>query len=138
MSDAPMTMPPFGSFVWQELNTPDPERASAFFGALLGWTFTKKDMGEMGTYTLCSHEGRQFGGMLKMEGPMWDGIPPHWMSYINVADVEASAAKVTELGGQICVPPFDIPDVGRMTVIKDPTGAAISLIQFAAPAEGCA
>lgn len=133
MSDEAVSTPAFGNFVWQELTTPDPEKAEAFFGALLGWTFHKKDMGEMGVYTVCSHGGRDFGGMMKMEGAMWDGIPPHWMSYVNVADVDDSAGKVTALGGELCVPPFDIPGVGRMTVIKDPTGAVISLIQLAPP-----
>ncbi|MFV3130190.1 VOC family protein [Niveispirillum sp. KHB5.9] len=129
MSGQPV--PPSGSFVWHELNSPDPARAEAFFGALLGWTFTHKDMGELGSYTVCSQGGLEIAGMMKMEGPMWDGIPPHWMNYIAVADIEASVAKVAELGGEVCVPPFDVPDVGRMTVIKDPTGAAISLIQLA-------
>lgn len=133
MSGDTAPVPPIGSFVWHELATSDPGKAEIFFGALLGWTFTHKDMGEAGRYTLCSHNGRDFGGMMRMEGPMWEGIPPHWMNYIAVADVDASAARVTELGGQICTPPFDIPDVGRMTVIKDPTGAVISLIQLAMP-----
>lgn len=129
-----MSIPPSGSFVWHELMSPDPAKAEAFFGALLGWTFTHKDMGEMGSYTLCWQDGREIAGMMKMEGPMWDGIPPHWMNYINVADIDASTAKVTELGGEICVPTFEVPEIGRMAVIKDPTGAAISLIQLAPPA----
>ena len=56
--------------------------------------------------------------------------PPHWMSYVSVSDVDASATKVTELGGTIIVPPTDIPDVGRFSVLTDPTGSAISIITF--------
>lgn len=126
-------LPPMGSFVWQELVTPDPGRASAFFGALLGWTFREVDMGENGMYTIATNEGRDLAGMMKMEGPAWDGIPPHWMAYIVVPDVDASAAKVEELGGKVCVPPFDIPTVGRICVINDPTGATVSLLTFAMP-----
>ncbi len=130
-----MQMPPPGSFVWHELTTPDPEKAKAFFGGLLGWTFRTQDMGEMGMYTICSHGGRDFGGMMKMEGPMWDGIPPHWMNYINVPDIHASARKVEELGGKVCHGPFLATGVGWIAVINDPTGAVISLIQFT-PHEG--
>ena len=52
------------------------------------------------------------------------------MSYITVDDVDALAAKVTELGGQVLFGPQDIPTVGRFVTIQDPTGAAVSLIQF--------
>lgn len=129
MSDT-MTTPAMGTFVWQELMTPDPARAGAFFGALLGWTCREVDMGHMGMYTIASHGGKDLAGMMKMDGPMWDGIPPHWMAYIAVPDVDAAAAKVAELGGKVCVPPFDIAGVGRVAVINDPTGAVVSLITF--------
>jgi predicted enzyme related to lactoylglutathione lyase len=59
--------------------------------------------------------------------------PPHWMSYIAVDDVDTSAAKVWELGGKVCVPPTDIPNVGRFCVVNDPTGATFSLITLKAP-----
>lgn len=126
-------LPPLGSFVWQELMTPSPAKARTFFGDLLGWSFREVDMGEHGLYTIISHGGRDVGGMMKMDGSMWDGIPPHWMAYISVADVDASCAKVADLGGKVCVPPFDVAGVGRIAVINDPTGATISLITFATP-----
>lgn len=129
MSDAGNPMAA-GNFVWMELNTPDPDAAKAFFAGVLGWTYSAKDMGPMGTYTLVHNGDRQIGGMMKMEGPMWDGIPPHWMGYIAVDDVDAAAGKVEALGGKVCVPPSDIPEVGRFCVINDPTGATVSLISF--------
>ncbi|ACJ00973.1 VOC family protein [Rhodospirillum centenum] len=132
-NDSAAAMPPFGSFVWQELMTPNPAKARTFFGDLLGWSFREVDMGEHGLYTIISHGGRDVGGMMKMDGSTWDGIPPHWMTYVNVADVDAACAKVTDLGGKVCVPPFDVTGVGRIAVINDPTGAVISLITFAMP-----
>jgi predicted enzyme related to lactoylglutathione lyase len=65
--------------------------------------------------------------MMQMAAEFGDA-PSHWMSYVAVTDVDATAQRVEELGGKICVPPTDIPKVGRFCVITDPTGATISLI----------
>ncbi len=72
-------------------------------------------------------DGKHVGGIFKM-GTEFGQAPSHWMSYVAVDDVDASAAKVSELGGKVCVPPTDIPNTGRFCVINDPTGATISLI----------
>ena len=71
--------------------------------------------------------GRHVGGIYKM-GPEQGGEPSNWRPYVAVDDVDAKAAQVTELGGKVCVPPMDIPNVGRFSVITDPTGATISLV----------
>jgi len=52
------------------------------------------------------------------------------MGYIAVDDVDALVKKTEELGGKVSVPPMDVPEVGRMAVITDPTGASISLMTF--------
>jgi hypothetical protein len=67
-----------------------------------------------------------------MKGDQWQGVPPHWMIYVTVANCDERAARAGQLGGQICVPPTDIPNVGRFAVIADPQGAAFSLIQMTA------
>ena len=56
-------------------------------------------------------------------------VPPHWMLYIQVENVDASAAKVPPLGGKVILAPFDVMDAGRMSVIQDPTGAYFCLWQ---------
>jgi predicted enzyme related to lactoylglutathione lyase len=61
-------------------------------------------------------------------GPEFGGAPTHWMAYVAVDDVDAAAHRVVELGGSVCVPPTDIPTVGRFCVINDPTGGTLSLI----------
>jgi len=60
-------------------------------------------------------------------------VPPHWMPYFAVADVEAALQKVAALGGKTCVPPFDSP-YGRISVIEDAQGGMASLIGMAKPA----
>jgi len=56
------------------------------------------------------------------------------MPYVAVRDVDAAAARVESLGGKVCVPPTDIPNVGRFCVVNDPTGASISLLTMPSPA----
>lgn len=126
-------MPKHGEFCWNDLATGDLEASKKFYGELFGWRF--KDSGDAGmNYTEISLDSvKQFGGMWDLnqecEGQeAGEKPPPHWMSWIAVDDVDASAAKVWELGGKICVPPTDIPNTGRFCVINDPTGATVSLI----------
>jgi len=71
--------------------------------------------------------GQSVGGLFQM-GPEFGQIPSHWMAYVAVDDVDAKARQVWELGGKVCVPPTDIPKVGRFCVVNDPTGATLALI----------
>ena len=121
-----------GEFGWNELVTPDPDACKAFYGEIVGWTATDVPMpaggGGTGTYTLWVSGDKQVGGMFRMEGPQFEGVPPHWMAYITVDDVDGACAKVGPAGGQILFPPTDIEGVGRFCVIADPTGAVVSLM----------
>ena len=122
-----------GKFGWNELLTTDLEAARAFYGSLLGWNYTEHRMADGGTYVVATMEGQPVGGMFAMTGDGFKGAPPHWMAYVTVADVNGLAAKTTALGGTVLSPPTDIPTVGRFCVIKDPTGAAVALMQWAQP-----
>lgn len=128
-----MAMPKHGTFCWNELASNNLEACKQFYTKLLGWQFKENepmaDCDAAGMiYNEISIDGeKQFGGMYQM-GKEFGETLPHWMSYIAVDDVDASAALVTELGGKVCVPPMDIPNTGRFTVITDPTGATLSLI----------
>lgn len=133
-----MAMPKHGTFCWNELATTNLENCRKFYSELLGWNLKRSEaVGEGMEYVeFGTSENCSLGGMYQMtkeycnaEGEM---MPPHWMSYIAVDDVDASAAKVWELGGKVCVPPTDIPNVGRFSVVNDPTGATFSLITLKA------
>ncbi len=122
--------PSSGSFCWQELATRDVAAAKTFYTALFGWTTTEMPMGDAGTYTIVMNKDEGIGGIYDMSCCEEMGnTPPHWMTYIAVDDVDASAAKAGELGASICVPPTDIPNVGRFSVITDPTGATFALFK---------
>ncbi|MEE8270364.1 MAG: VOC family protein [Alphaproteobacteria bacterium] len=124
-----------GTFMWNELCTTDTDKAKGFFAEVVGWQTREMDMGEAGSYTIFQSDGKDVGGMLKMEGEHWAGIPPHWMAYIHVADVDAAVGTATRLGGAVKMPPRDIPGVGRISWIADPTGAVVALMTPEAKAE---
>ena len=69
----------------------------------------------------------QYASALYQMGDAMKGIPPHWDAYITVDDVDAVTKKAASNGGTIVKEPFDVMDVGRMSVIKDPTGAMFCL-----------
>lgn len=114
-----------GVFVWDELHTSDPAAAKSFYGEVFGWTARDQDMGGF-TYTIFqTPSGTDVGGCMQlMEGMQ---APPHWLVYIGTDDVDASTARAKELGATIHVEPADIPNVGRFSVIQDPTGAVFGL-----------
>ncbi len=114
-----------GHFSWNELLVDDVGAAKDFYGKLFGWEAVPFTGGEM-AYTVLKKNGSEIGGLMKTPMP---GMPPHWLSYIIVESTDASAAKVTELGGKVCAPPFDIPGVGRIAVVQDTQGASFGLFQ---------
>lgn len=123
-------MPVSGDFCWNELATTDAEAAKKFYAALFGWEYKAGDV-EGAPYNEIMANGKPVGGIHQMGAEFGGPMPPHWMPYVSVDDVDAAAARVEGLGGKVCVPPCDIPHVGRFCVINDPAGAAISLITLA-------
>ncbi len=123
-----------GSLCWSELFSTNPTKAGAFYAKTLEWETSSHDMGPMGTYTLFSRAGEgkqgQIGGMMAMP-PHMAGVPSHWLTYFAVADVDASAAQVAELGGKVVMPPQDIPNIGRFAIAQDPGGASFALYKNA-------
>lgn len=114
---------------WTELVTRDPAGAKAFYGGLFGWTW-KASEGTLAGYTEIYRDQQPIGGLLPMEGPEWGDVPPHFMPYFLVADCDAAASRATGLGGSTVVPPTDIPNVGRFALLRDPAGAAFSVISM--------
>jgi uncharacterized protein len=121
-----------GAIAWLELVTPDTAKAERFYTALLGWQARADDSTGM-PYTLFMVGETQVAGMMAMEGDEWAGIPPHWMPYFAVADCAAAADRAEALGGQVRVPPTEIPGVGPFAVIVDPTGGVFSIITLGEP-----
>lgn len=113
-----------------DLATSDLDGAKAFYAALVGWGAQDMPMPDGGTYSMLTRNGKDVAGAYELTGEMSAmGVPPHWVTYITVADVDAAAAAVIGSGGSILQEPFDVMNAGRMTVAQDPTGASFNLWQ---------
>lgn len=120
--------PPIGSVGWFDLTIPDAERVRDFYGAVAGWTHQPVEMGGYSDYTMIAADGKPVGGVCHARGVNKD-LPPQWLIYITVADIEKSVAECTRLGGKSVTPIKDMGSYGRYCVIEDPAGAAVALIQ---------
>jgi len=119
-----------GSFCWAELATSNQPEAKKFYGSLFGWEANDQPMGPGEFYTMFKLQGRDVGAGFTLRPEMVaNKVPPHWGLYVAVESVDASAGRVTGLGGKLVMPPFDVFDAGRMAVVEDTTGAYLSLWQ---------
>lgn len=117
-----------GQVVWHDLLTNRVEDAKRFYRTLLGWEYVVEHAqdfawrpGEAADYPLIFLGGEAHGGFVDPG----DRIDSHWLSWVMVADVDEVTAVAEELGGRIARPPFDVPGVGRGSVVEDPQGALI-------------
>ena len=116
-----------GNFVWYELMTSDVNGAIRFYKDVVGWGTQVFEGGET-PYTLWTVGDSRIGGVLTLPAEVKKaGTPPHWIAYVSADDVDALTKKAESLGARTCVPPQDIPKVGRFSVIADPQGAVIAL-----------
>jgi predicted enzyme related to lactoylglutathione lyase len=130
-SNNPSQKPEFRSnrFFWNELHTSDVDSAKAFYGELAGWTFKGDKNPSGGTYWTAMQGNDRIAGIV---GLMSNESPnPYWLNYVMVNNVDATVNKTEILGGKTVMAPTDIPDVGRIAVLKDPVGATFALIKWA-------
>jgi predicted enzyme related to lactoylglutathione lyase len=119
-----------GVFVWDELGTTDADAAQRFYEEVFGWS--TNDMGpDYGGYRVFNRGETGIAGLMTLPD---DSIPPHWQPYVAVEDPDATAARAAELGGSILAEPMDVPDVGRIAVLRDPQGATFGIIRPEPPA----
>ena len=120
-------------FVHVELNTTDVEKAKKFYGQLFDWKLEDVSMGaggppglqaSKGMYTIIKPGKGTGGGILKQAVP---GAPSSWLAYVHVDDIAASTQKAKSLGAKIMLDVTEVPGAGWMSIITDPTGAALGL-----------
>ncbi len=118
---------PSGRFVWYELVTTDPQAAQSFYTNVVGWSTAPFENAEI-PYTMWMNGEAPVGGVMELPKEARDhDTPPHWIAYVEVDDVDATAKKAGKLGGTIVVQPSDIPNVGRFAILHDPQGATIAI-----------
>ena len=112
-------------FCHVELNTPDPEKAKAFYAKLFHWKL--EEMGDPaapeGSYTFI-RVGEGTGGGIMKQVP---GGPVGWFAYVLVPDVRGSTALANELGGEVMKEVSEVPGMGWFSFIRDPTGGVLGL-----------
>ena len=127
-----------GLFSWNELMTSDAKAAKAFYGDLFGWETEEMDMGEGNIYHMFKLGDTMVGGMMEITPEMASfGVQPHWMSYVNTEDVDASIAKLVELAGKVLAGPMQAGEMGKFAAVMDTNGAAFSFWQSLAGSESC-
>ncbi len=114
-----------GHFYWNELMTNDLEQAKAFYHDVLGWEFEAMPMQPEGTYWLVPGEPNPVCGMYEMTGTDFEGMSDHWLAYITVDDIDARVKLAKEAGATIMQGPFDVPEIGRIAMLREPGGAMI-------------
>lgn len=120
-----------GSFTWNELVTRDFERATAFYRAVFGYTFTDMSGGGM-QYCTIDIDGRPVGGLGSLPAEVPDSVPAHWRVYFAVDDADTTLEHAVKLGGTLLRPAEDMP-YGRWGDAADPQGASFSVIKPAPP-----
>ena len=124
-----------GTFSWNELMTTDIKAAKEFYANVIGWSSQDVQFGNPTvpakegepSYTLWTIGDLQVGGAMKLEGPEMENIPPHWMCYVGVDDVDKVVEKAIAHGGKVVMGPMDVDGIGRFYVISDPQGAVLGL-----------
>jgi predicted enzyme related to lactoylglutathione lyase len=120
--------PKLGTFCWPELATTDAAAAKRFYRDLFDWDHRETSAGPGTTYTIFTLAGRDAAALTPLAGSRGErGAPPRWDSYVAVASADASADRARALGGTLVTEPSDVGTSGRMAVVKDPQGAALSL-----------
>lgn len=116
-----------GTPSWIDLATTDLGAAKAFYTGLFGWEIIDVPSPE-GAYCMFTKEGATVGAAYAMSAEMvTNEIPPHWATYVTVANIEETLAKVEAAGGTVVQPPHDIPGTGRTAAVQDPAAAVFAL-----------
>lgn len=122
-----------GKIWWSELVVPDAEKVAGYYAETMGWEISEMPMPE-GPYHICNHGGQAIAGIMDIKQLPDANIPPHWMTYLAVADIDAVVAALPGKGGAVVRPPFEVPGVGRIAILRDPGGATVGMMTPAAEA----
>jgi predicted enzyme related to lactoylglutathione lyase len=127
--------PLHGTFCWHECMSTDAGGSADYYAGLFGWRVESLEMevggGEM-TYRIFHHGDSHHGGAMDLPPPTIEqGARTHWLNYVTVDDVDASAEKAASLGAAVLCPCTDIPNTGRFCVIQDPQGGMLALFTHA-------
>lgn len=117
--------PKMGEFSWHDLASTDFDGSLGFYSRLFSWKKTEAmDMGKDGIYQMFGRDRFTYGGAFKTDPAR---NPPHWMSYIEVPDLDGSMEAVRAKGGTITVGPHEVPGGDRIALCLDDQGVRFAL-----------
>lgn len=122
-----MERPTPGGIAWRDLTVDDAPGIRDFYERVVGWTSAPVEMGDYSDYNMLDADGDAVAGICHARGPN-AGLPARWLVYILVDDVDASAERCVENGGDIVMEPHAM-GTDRYCVIRDPAGAVCALYQ---------
>jgi predicted enzyme related to lactoylglutathione lyase len=118
-------------FVWYDLNTKDAKRAEKFYSELWGWRVQvwTPEGAPKGTpeYKMLCIGDKPFGGINQL--PEDAPAPSHWLGHVEVDDLDAAMKRAKNMKAQFPMGDMEIPTVGRMALMLDPQGCALSLFK---------
>ncbi|MCB1311193.1 MAG: hypothetical protein KDK29_04540 [Sedimentitalea sp.] len=118
-----------GAIWWNELMTRQADQALVFYKRLFGWQFKSQPNAEGAMYHVAFLGDAPVAGILDMEGiARLDDKAPGWMLYVAVDDADAAVDSTLAQGGALLHGPFDVPDVGRLAVLREPSGAMLGVM----------
>ncbi len=123
------TKPEIGSITWCDLTVSDAAKVKDFYEKVVGWKADPVSMGDYDDFSMIAPESNRIAAGICNAKGINSKLPPQWLIYITVADVDRSAQICTQLGGKVLVEPRTIPNYGRFCVIEDPAGAVCALFK---------
>jgi predicted enzyme related to lactoylglutathione lyase len=118
-----------GTMAWIDLTVPDAETIRDFYARVVGWVPEPVDMGGYSDFNMTvPGTGTPAAGICHARGVNAD-LPPVWMVYLVVRNLEASLASVREGGGAVLAGPKSMGPGSAYAVIRDPAGAVAALYQ---------
>jgi predicted enzyme related to lactoylglutathione lyase len=128
-------VPSFGAIAWTDLTVPDAESVRDFYKAFVGWEAVPVPMGGYADYQMnAAGTDQPVAGVCHTRGVNAD-LPPQWLIYVTVADMDASIAACTSRGGSVVAGPRGMGVYGRFCVIRDPAGAVLALLEAPRPSQ---
>lgn len=119
----------FGAIAWVDLTVPNAEETKIFYEEIIGWKPEPVSMGDYDDFNMTSPlTGDPVTGICHAKG-VNEELPPQWLVYITVANIEESVSKVEQMGGRIIKMPTSMGDFGKFSVIQDPAGAVCALYE---------
>ena len=119
--------PRIGAITWTDLTVKNAAKLCDFYQDVAGWKATEVAMGDYSDFSMSAADGTTVAGICHARGENAK-LPPQWLIYINVADIDGSVKRAVDLGGKLVTKIREMGG-GRMCVIRDPAGAVAALFE---------